>query len=71
VYVSAVQALVPEKVCAIIDAAIQIYGAAGISQWTPLADLYTDMRHLRFADRPDEVHHRVVGHAAGQKWGLW
>ena len=71
VYVSAVKAMVPEKVCAIIDAAIQIYGAAGISQWTPLADLYTDMRHLRCADGPDEVHHMVVGRAEVQKWGLW
>jgi len=71
VYVSAVKAMVPEKVCQIIDAAIQIHGAAGISQWTPLADLYTDMRHLRFADGPDEVHHMVVGRAEVQKWGLW
>ena len=71
VYVSAVKAMVPEKVCAIIDAAIQIHGAAGISQWTPLAGLYTDMRHLRFADGPDEVHHMVVGRAEVQKYGLW
>ncbi len=71
VYVSAVKAMVPEKVCQIIDAAIQIHGAAGISQWTPLAELYTDMRHLRFADGPDEVHHMVVGRAEVQKWGLW
>jgi len=71
VYISAVKAMVPEKVCAIIDAAIQIHGAAGISQWTPLAELYTDVRHLRFADGPDEVHHMVVGRAEVQKWGLW
>ena len=71
VYVSAVKAIVPEKVCDIIDAAIQIHGAAGISQWTPLAELYTDMRHLRFADGPDEVHHMVVGRAEVQKYGLW
>ncbi len=71
VYVSAVKAMVPEKVCQIIDDAIQIHGAAGISQWTPLADLYTDMRHLRFADGPDEVHHMVVGRAEVQKYGLW
>ena len=71
VYVSAVKAMVPEKVCAIIDAAIQIHGATGISQWTPLAELYTDMRHLRFADGPDEVHHMVVGRAEVQKYGLW
>ena len=50
VYVSAVKAMVPEKVCDIIDAAIQMHGATGISQWTPLAGMYMDMRHLRFAD---------------------
>lgn len=71
VYVSAVKAMVPEKVCQIIDDAIQIHGAAGVSQWTPLAGLYTDMRHLRFADGPDEVHHMVVGRAEVQRYGLW
>ena len=71
VYVSAVKAMVPEKVCLIIDQAIQMHGAAGISQWTPLAAMYTDMRHLRFADGPDEVHHMVVGRAEVQKHGLW
>jgi acyl-CoA dehydrogenase len=71
VYVSAVKAMVPEKVCDIIDAAIQMHGATGISQWTPLATMYTDMRHLRFADGPDEVHHMVVGRAELQKYDLW
>jgi acyl-CoA dehydrogenase len=61
IWVSMVKAMVPEKACLIIDQAIQIHGAAGISQWTPLAELYTDVRHLRFADGPDEVHHMVVG----------
>jgi len=71
VWVSAVKAMVPEKVCLIIDQAIQIHGAAGISQWTPLAEMYTDLRHLRFADGPDEVHHMVVGRAEVQKYNLW
>jgi acyl-CoA dehydrogenase len=60
VYVSAVKAMVPEKVCQIIDQAIQIHGATGVSQWTPLADMYTSQRTLRLADGPDEVHHVVV-----------
>ena len=63
VWVSAVKAMVPERVCQIIDQAIQIHGATGISQWTPLADMYTSQRGLRFADGPDEVHHMVVGRA--------
>lgn len=71
VYVSAVKAMVPEKVCQIIDQAIQMHGAAGVSQWTPLAEMYADMRHLRFADGPDEVHHMVVGRAELQKYDLW
>lgn len=61
VWVSMVKAMVPEKTCQIIDQAIQIHGATGISKWTPLAELYADVRHLRFADGPDEVHHMVVG----------
>ncbi|MFT5578744.1 MAG: acyl-CoA dehydrogenase [Paraglaciecola psychrophila] len=71
VYVSAVKAMVPEKVCNIIDQAIQIHGATGISQWTPLAGMYTNQRHLRFADGPDEVHHMVVGRAEAQKHDSW
>ena len=61
IWVSMVKAMVPEKAAQIIDQAIQIHGATGISQWTPLAELYTDVRHLRFADRLDEVRHMVVG----------
>ena len=68
VWVSMVKAMVPEKACQIIDQAIQIHGAAGISQWTPLAELYTDVRHLRFADGPDEVHHMVVGRDEVRKY---
>jgi acyl-CoA dehydrogenase len=63
VWVSAVKAMVPERVCRIIDEAMQIHGAAGISQWTPLARLYASQRTLRLADGPDEVHWHVVGRA--------
>ena len=63
VWVSAVKAMVPERVCQIIDQAMQIHGATGVSQWTPLADMYASQRTLRLADGPDEVHHMVVGRA--------
>jgi acyl-CoA dehydrogenase len=63
VWVSAVKAMVPEKVCQIIDSAIQIHGGIGISQWTPLARMYAQTRTLRLADGPDEVHHMVVSRA--------
>ncbi len=63
VWVSAVKAMVPEKVGEIIDAAIQLHGGIGISQYTPLARMYAGNRTLRFADGPDEVHHMVVSRA--------
>ena len=63
VWVSAVKAMVPERVCQIIDQAIQLHGATGVSQWTPLAEMYTWQRSIRLADGPDEVHHMVVGRA--------
>ena len=68
VYVSAAKAMIPERVCEIIDQAIQMHGATGVSQWTPLADMYTGQRTLRLADGPDEVHHLVVGRAALRKY---
>ena len=61
VWVHMVKAMVPEQVCKIIDQAIQIHGATGVSQWTPLARMYARARTLRIADGPDEVHHLVVG----------
>jgi acyl-CoA dehydrogenase len=71
VYVSAIKAMVPEKVCKIIDDAIQMHGATGTSQWTPLAHMYAQQRTLRFADGPDEVHHMVVGRNEVRKYDLW
>ena len=61
VWVSMAKAMVPERACQIIDNAMQIHGASGVSQWTPLSTLYADVRHLRYADGPDEVHHMIVG----------
>jgi acyl-CoA dehydrogenase len=42
---------------------MQVFGATGISQWTPLARMYAGQRTLRLADGPDEVHWHVVGRA--------
>ncbi|MDE0367148.1 MAG: acyl-CoA dehydrogenase family protein [Gammaproteobacteria bacterium] len=69
VWVHMAKAMVPERVCQIIDQAIQIHGATGVSQWTPLAGMYTGQRTLRLADGPDEVHHLVVGRAELRKYG--
>ena len=60
VWISKIKAAVPNLVLGVIDDAIQIHGATGISQDTPLARMYTNTRTLRFADGPDEVHRMVV-----------
>ncbi len=61
IWVHMVKAMIPEQVCKIIDQAIQMHGALGVSQHTPLAHMYAQQRTLRLADGPDEVHHLVVG----------
>ncbi|MCR8826543.1 acyl-CoA dehydrogenase family protein [Photobacterium sp. TY 1-4] len=63
IWVSMIKAMVPEKVCQIIDQSMQVHGATGLSQWSPLSNMYTGQRTLRFADGPDEVHHHVVARA--------
>ena len=60
VWISKIKAAVPNIAIAIIDDAIQMHGAAGVSQDFPLAAMYTHARTLRLADGPDEVHRMVV-----------
>ena len=59
-YISAIKVSVPNMALKVIDRAIQIYGALGVSQDTPLAGMWTSQRTLRLADGPDEVHRRVI-----------
>jgi acyl-CoA dehydrogenase len=59
-WISKIKAAVPNIALAVIDDAIQMHGAAGVSQDFPLAQMYTSMRTLRLADGPDEVHRYVV-----------
>lgn len=59
-YISAIKVSVPNMTLKVIDRAIQIYGALGVSQDTPLAGMWTSTRTLRLADGPDEVHRRVI-----------
>jgi len=55
------KATIPKVVGEIVDRAMQVHGAEGISQDTPLAALWAGVRTLRFADGPDEVHIQQVG----------
>jgi alkylation response protein AidB-like acyl-CoA dehydrogenase len=58
--VSQIKVVVPAVAQRAADAAIQIHGAAGLSNDFPLAALYAYARVLRLADGPDEVHRAVV-----------
>ncbi len=58
--IAMIKALVPAMQTRVIDRAMQAFGAMGISPDTPLADLWTWARALRYADGPDEVHLRSI-----------
>ncbi|WP_283138448.1 acyl-CoA dehydrogenase family protein [Rhizohabitans arisaemae] len=58
--ISAIKIVVPRVVCEVVDRAIQIHGALGVSDDTPLAAMYAKARALRILDGPDEVHLRAV-----------
>ena len=61
VWISMIKTAVPNISIRIVDEAIQVFGATGVSQDTPLAAMYMQQRTLRLADGPDAVHRMVVG----------
>jgi acyl-CoA dehydrogenase len=61
--IQAIKIAVPRAVQRILDRAIQVFGAAGVSSDTPLAALFAGVRTLRIADGPDEVHLASLGRA--------
>jgi acyl-CoA dehydrogenase len=54
--IAMIKAVAPRMALAVIDRAIQAFGAAGVSDDFPLARLWANARTLRLADGPDEVH---------------
>lgn len=61
--IQAIKIAVPRAVGQILDRAIQVFGAAGVSGDHPLAELFAGVRTLRLADGPDEVHLASLGRA--------
>jgi acyl-CoA dehydrogenase len=65
--ISAIKIFVPEAYHRVVDRAIQVWGAAGVSNDLPLAGMYQGARTLRLADGPDEVHKILIAkHVLGQ-----
>jgi len=58
--ISAIKVVAPNVLQQVVDAAIQIHGAGGLSYDFPLAALYATARVLRLADGPDEVHRGLI-----------
>jgi acyl-CoA dehydrogenase len=58
--IAAIKVAAPNIALKIIDRAIQVHGAAGVTDDFPLAAAYAHMRTLRLADGPDEVHKRAI-----------
>ncbi|MFD6138537.1 acyl-CoA dehydrogenase family protein [Promicromonospora sp. NPDC060271] len=61
--IQAIKIAVPRAVGQILDRAVQVFGAAGVSGDHPLAELFAGVRTLRLADGPDEVHLASLGRA--------
>jgi acyl-CoA dehydrogenase len=58
--IAAIKVAAPAMATAVIDRAIEVFGAAGVSDDTPLAYFYTWARSLRIVDGPDAVHRRSI-----------
>jgi len=66
--ISQIKVAVPNVALQIIDQAIQMHGAAGVSGDLPLADLFATIRTLRIADGPDEVHRALIARLELRKY---
>ena len=72
--ISAIKIYVPAAYTRVVDRAIQVWGAAGVSNDLPLAGMYQGARTLRIADGPDEVHKILIAknvlgqYAHGEGW---
>ncbi len=62
-WIHQVKVVAPLMALTVVDEAMQMHGAAGISQDQPLAHMWTHLRTLRLADGPDAVHRRQVARA--------
>ena len=67
-YISQIKVVAPRMALKVIDEAMQMHGGTGISQDTPLWQMWHGQRTLRFADGPDAVHRMVVARTELKKY---
>ncbi|MGW6022877.1 acyl-CoA dehydrogenase family protein [Streptomyces sp. NPDC055099] len=66
--IQSIKIATPRTVVGILDQAVQLHGAGGVSQDFPLAELWASARTLRLADGPDEVHQRSLARRELKKY---
>jgi len=52
----------------VLDRAIQLHGAMGMSDDTPIARFWRESRAMRIVDGPDEVHRMTIARRETRKW---
>ncbi len=67
--IAMIKVIAPQVTLRVLDRAIQSHGGAGVSQDTFLAGAWADVRTLRLADGPDEVHTEAIAKLELAKWG--
>ncbi len=67
--IAMIKVVAPNVALQVLDRAIQAHGGAGVSQDTFLAAAWANVRTLRIADGPDEVHTESIARQELQKWG--
>ena len=66
--IAMIKVVVPNMMLAVLDRAIQVHGAMGVSDDTPIARMWRDGRSMRIADGPDEVHKMTIARRELRKW---
>lgn len=66
--IAAIKVAAPNMALKIVDRAIQVHGAGGVTDDFPLAMAYAHLRTLRLADGPDEVHKRAIARQELRKY---
>jgi len=66
--IAMIKVVVPNMMLTVLDRAIQVHGAMGVSDDTPIARMWRDGRSMRIADGPDEVHKMTIARRELRKW---
>lgn len=66
--IAMIKVAVPNVMMTVLDRAIQLHGAMGVSDDTPIARMWRDGRSMRIADGPDEVHKMTIARRELRKW---